>query len=140
MHWTVDPANAAMIRKFLLVEVMLPGVSGEVGGEVAVNEWTGGVDHVDCGHFDFWSDVLDQPVVLREDQRALAAEVVRKTLEADCELSESTAAYRGSARMFDRGATSLATDSQRVLADHLQNVRRVDAGDQPANLQIRRSG
>ncbi len=129
-----------MIREFLIVEVMLPGVSGEVSGAVSVDEWSGAVDKVDCRHFDFWCDQQDMPIVLDAQQRRLAHDVVRRTLEADSELTACSDTYHGSAAAIDVASMTAMPESQKALAEYLQNVRDRDHNQATTGSQVRRSG
>ena len=129
-----------MIREFLIVEVMLPAVSGEVAGAVFIDEWTGGVEKVDCRHFDFWSDQQDIPIVLDAQQRRLAQDVVRRALEADSELSACSDTYHGSAAAIEVAGIAAMPESQKVLAEYLQNVRERDHNQATTGSRVRRSG
>ena len=130
-----------MIREFTIVEIMLPGVSGEVGGAVSIDGWSGAVENVDCQYFDFWCDQRDVPIVLDAQQRALAEDIVRRTLECDSELTTCSEPYLASAAAIEVAATNTRPESERVLAQYLQSIRQAD--DVPEvedGSQVRRFG
>ena len=131
-----------MRRRFNIVEVMLPNVSGEVGGWATVDEWTGEIEDIDCQHFDFWCDQSDSPIVINQQQRSWACQLVRRTLEAETELTASDDTFYGSAIAFDVAQMQTMSASEQILAGYLENVRQSDSSEdrQPQELRVRRSG
>jgi hypothetical protein len=118
-----------MIREFVITEVMLDAVSGDVSGIVSVDQWSGVVESVECQRFDFQDDATDNPVHLDRSQRRLAAQIVRRVLSADSELSDGGERYVASAAGLTLAnvPTPAMSESQQVLADYLEHIRRRDA-------------
>ena len=136
-----------MIREFVITEVMLDAVSGDVSGIVTVDEWSGVVESVDCKRFDFYDDATDQATSLDRSQRRLAQQIVRRTLSADSELSDSRELYLASAAPFTlpNGTAPATSGSQRVLADYLEHIRHREAAsdstaDTGSSIPFRRLG
>ncbi len=136
-----------MIREFVITEVMLDAVSGDVSGIVTVDEWSGVVESVDCKRFDFYDDATDQATSLDRSQRRLAQQIVRRALSADSELSDSRELYLASAAAFTlpHGTAPATSGSQRVLADFLENIRHREAAsestaDTGSSIPFRRLG
>ena len=50
-----------MKREFLIEEMMLDGVSGEVQGQYEFDAQSGLIGRVDCDDFRFWRDAIDSP-------------------------------------------------------------------------------
>ena len=119
---------------------MLPGVSGQVAGEVCVDSWTGEVESLQIDQFEFWSDAEDVPIALQAAQRDLATAIVRRTLEADSELTDDSDDYRVSAAIFDASRVHSLTQGERVLAEYLQQVPSQRQSETKPTLRIRRSG
>jgi hypothetical protein len=118
-----------MIREFVITEVMLDAISGDVSGIVSVDEWSGVVESVECKRLDFQEDATGRPAALDRSQRRLAAQIVRRALSADSELSDCGERYVASAAGLTSASAPAAamSESQQILADYLENIRHREA-------------
>lgn len=107
-----------MKREFLIDEIILDGLSGEVRGTVEVDPCWGTIERIDCRSFHFWRSDTDSPLVLDAFQQSAARKLVERVLESASDLSEGTSIWRDSAE-----SASLAiplTPAKQTLADYLQ--------------------
>lgn len=116
-----------MDHRFLLEEVMLDGVSGEVRGRVEVH--TGQIVTIDCQSFGFRDDALDCPTFLTDQQLAQAIEIAERALaDMDWESANSDPMIISAERY-----SPPSNVSQQVLSKYLSTPR------QPSDQQSRQA-
>lgn len=102
-----------MHRDFVVEEIMLDGVAGEIRGVVEVDVISGMAERINCATFSFRDDKSDQAVLLTERQRELAIELAERTLESESEMVQGGRLVASAARL------SPSRESTRVLAEYL---------------------
>ena len=117
-----------MKREFLIEEIMLPGVSGEVRGWIEIDADSGSVDHLECTVFRFRDETKDQEIGLSDDQRRVAIEIAERTMAAQLHLWAHRSTITASAEPFS--PVTEAHASQKVLAEFLASPRTNIAADQ----------
>ena len=110
-----------MQLSFIIEEIMLDGVSGEVRGTVSIDRF-GDLDEVACEAFRFRNNSTELPASLTAKQRDLVVGLVERVMESDDEIAASGPTYLASAAPFIASA-----ESTRVLGEFLQSVRRPES-------------
>ncbi len=122
-----------MKRSFVIDEVMLDGVSGEVGGTVHMDAHAGTIDRVQCEWFCFRCDDTDSPTVLTESQQACTREIVERLLACERDLAHDSSAIRASAEAYS--PPRRVSESTRVLARYLES----GGNEQPSRARQQRA-
>ena len=111
-----------MKRPFLIEEIMLDGVSGEVRGTIEVDLQSNTIEQVHFESFCFRRDDIDCPTVLDPTQVALAKRVIRRLLEAEYEIGRDSGRFVASAEEYSPPPRVSA--GTRILAEYLESAGR----------------
>lgn len=125
-----------MRRAFLIDEILLNGVSGEVSGQVLADRF-GWIEQVEIEGFYFLSDRSEEPVELSETQRLKAIDLVEQTIGCDPDLFHGVGTYFGSAGQFAQHAQSTNAASE-TLASYLESPQ--PRPDSAATIPLRKLG
>ena len=117
-----------MKRPFLIEEIMLDGVSGEVHGTVTIDRQSGLIEGFVCGPLHFRRDDTDSPVSLSQQQRSEAIAVVERVLRSDPDLPQETGRVLLSGEAFSPPPSQSA--GTRILAAYLESASRTPASGQ----------
>lgn len=110
-----------MKREFLIEEIMLPGVSGEVRGWIEIDADSGSVEHLECTVFRFRDETRDQEVELSDDLRRFAIQIAERTMAGELDLWAHRSTITASAEAISQVAQ--ASPSQNVLGEFLASPR-----------------
>ncbi len=122
-----------MKREFLIEEIMLDGVSGEIRGTIEFDAQSGLIDRVDCVAFCFRRNDIDAPTLLDQSQRALAIDLVERLLESEPDLASGSGQLVASAQAFSHRPA--VTPSRQILAEYLESAGRPNADSQKRRAQ-----
>jgi hypothetical protein len=122
-----------MKREFLIEEIMLDGVSGEIRGTIEFDSQSGLIDHVDCDTFCFRRNDLDSPTLLDQSQRVLAIDLVERLLEGEVDVASGSGQLVASAQAFS--PRPAVTPSRRILAEYLESAGRPNADERKRRAQ-----
>jgi hypothetical protein len=122
-----------MLRPFLIEEIMLDGVSGEVRGTVEVDLQSGMIEQIRCESFCFRRDDVDCPTLLDRARTQCAVRVVERVLDAEYECGGGTAPFIASAEEYS--LPPVIGHGKQILAEYLASAGR----NQRAVNQVRRA-
>ncbi len=122
-----------MKREFLIEEIMLDGVSGEIRGTIEFDAQSGLIDRVDCDTFCFRRNDLDAPTLLDQSQRALVIDLVERLLDGEPDVGNGSGQIVTSAEAFS--ARPVVTPSTRTLAEYLESAGRQNADERKRRAQ-----
>ncbi len=122
-----------MKREFVIEEIMLPGLSGDIRGWIEIDSDTGSVDHVECTVFDFRRDGSDQEACLAEDQRRVVVQIAEQTMAEQRDLWTHRSTIIVSAEAYS--PTSHMSPSNRVLTEYLAAPRKTDVAANSSQSQ-----
>ena len=122
-----------MKREFLIEEIMLDGVSGEIRGTIGLDALSGLIDRVDCDTFCFRRNDIDAPTLLDQSQRALAIDLVERLLDGETDVASGNGQIVASAQAFS--PRPVVTPGTRILAEYLESAGRPNADEQKRRAQ-----